>query len=327
MQMNEIQLIQSDEYRTIIYPFFTENDAPKGSILILHGVAEHHSRYEHFADFLNKNGYDVFLYDHRGHGTDKKYEEIGVLPVNGYEKLVSDALAVLDFIRRNSRSSNLILFAHSMGSLVARVMVQFDDHINKLVLSGTSHQNRLVLRAGLLLASYIKKKNGSETQSHFLHNCIFSSNTYKKVNKFTAYDWLSRNTTIVDAYIHDPFCGFIGSTGLYHALLKLALNASSPSKIAHTRRDLPIFIISGMSDPVGNFGHDVSRYFSLLQKLGFSKLDCSLYHECRHELLNETNNEEIYKDILEWISADDTSSENTGNTSPAADASTAKTAD
>lgn len=304
MQMNEIQLVQSDEYRTIIYPFFTEAETSKGSVLILHGIAEHHSRYENFASFLNKNGYDVFLYDHRGHGTDKKYEEIGVVSSNGYEKLVGDALAVLDFIRRNNRSSSLILFAHSMGSLVARVMIQFDDHIDKVVLCGTSHQSRLLLRTGLILASYIKKKNGAEAQSHFLHNCILGGKSYKKINKVTAYDWLSRNTTIVDAYINDPFCGFIGSTGLYHALLKLALNAARPSKIARTRRDLPIFIISGTADPVGNFGHDVSRYFSLLQKLGFSNLDCSLYHECRHELLNEPNNEEIYKDILKWISSE-----------------------
>lgn len=327
MQMNEIQLVQSDEYRTIIYPFFTEAESPRGSILILHGIAEHHCRYEHFTSFLNENGYDVFLYDHRGHGTDKKYEEIGVLPTNGYEKLVSDALAVLDFIRRNSRSSNLILFGHSMGSLIARVMIQFDDRINKVVLSGTSHQSKLLLRSGLILASYIKKKNGAETQSHFLNNCILGGNSYKKVNKFTAYDWLSRNTTVVDAYIHDPFCGFIGSAGLYYALLRLALNSATISKIKRTRRDLPIFIISGTADPVGNFGHDVSRYFSLLQKLGFSKLDCSLYHDCRHELLNETNNEEIYKDILEWISFEDTVSEVITSENATSDTAPAKATD
>ena len=76
MDSNAELIIQKDSYKTVLYHFYSDAE-PKASIIILHGMAEHHKRYYTFAKFLNSNGFDVYLYDHRGHGTDKIMKELG----------------------------------------------------------------------------------------------------------------------------------------------------------------------------------------------------------------------------------------------------------
>lgn len=301
MLMNEIAVKQDDGYTTILYPYYTTAQ-PKGSILVLHGMAEHHSRFIEFSTYLNRCGFDVFLYDHRGHGTDKKLEELGVIAEhNGYIKITRDAIHLLHFIKKSGRSERIILFAHSMGSLVARNVIQHDDTADSVILSGTNHSSPLLVRVGLVVASVIQAVKGPRYISPFMNNLMFNNKLYTGICERTKYDWLTRNHYIVGQYIHDPYCGFICSVSMYRDILKLVKNAISPYCVRNTRTDLPIFIISGEMDPVGGYGKDIYRFVSLLQKLGFSAVECTLYADCRHELLNELNNKEVMHDIVKWL--------------------------
>ena len=124
---------------------------------------------------------------------------------------------------------------------------------------------------------------------------------YKILNTKTTFDWLSRSSSLVDTYIKDPYCGYICTTSFYNDLFHLTLNASKPECIKKTRRNLPLLIISGDKDPVSAYGTQISKYFLLLQRLGFKSVDCTLYSEGRHELLNELNNDDIMRDIKDWI--------------------------
>ncbi|MQK95325.1 serine aminopeptidase domain-containing protein, partial [Escherichia coli] len=118
----------------------------------------------------------------------------------------------------------------------------------------------------------------------------------------TAFDWLTRSNPVVGAYIHDPYCGFTCTASFYHDLLKLAQNASAKKQIKLTKKELPLYIISGEKDPVGGYGKEIQKFIGTLKKLGFSNVTSKLYPECRHEILNELNNEEVYNDIQTWIS-------------------------
>ncbi len=302
MLMKEISIRQADGYITILRPYYTNHTCSKGSILVLHGMAEHYSRYIEFAEFLNHCGFDVFLYDHRGHGTDKKLEELGFFDEkDGNLKVIGDALNILRFIKKNGRSEHVILFGHSMGSLIARNVIQYDDQLDCVILCGTNHASRVQTEAGLLLSSVIQKFKGPRYLSTFMNNLMFGSKYYKRINERTAYDWLSRNHNIVGQYIHDPYCGFLCTISMYRDILKFVDYATSPSAIRRTRRNLPIYIISGENDPVGSCGADIFRFVALLQQLGFTAVDCTIYKECRHELLNELNNKEVMKNIVQWI--------------------------
>lgn len=302
MSLSKLVIKQQDGYESILFPFFCINSAPLGTFLIYHGMAEHHERYHAFAKYLNESGYDVYLYDHRGHGTDKKMEELGFFSSkDGYKKVVNDAVTIARYVKEHNRSDKTILFGHSMGSLILRNVIQQFDEVDCAVICGTTSPSQLTTKMGLILSSIEKKIKGPKNISYFMNHVLFEGAPYRKLCKRTAFDWLSRNNSNVGAYIDDPYCGFICTSGFYNDLIHLTLNAIKPSFIKLTRKDLPILIISGSHDPVGGYGKQVTKFFLRLQKFGFQNVDCSLYSEGRHELLNETNRDEIMNDIKCWV--------------------------
>jgi alpha-beta hydrolase superfamily lysophospholipase len=302
--MNEVKYIsvkQKDGYVTRV-THINSPSKPKASILILHGMAEHQRRYYVFGQYLSDQGFDVYLYDHRGHGTDKKLSELGFFaPDKGYQLAVEDAVAVSNYIEQNNRSSKFFLMGHSMGSFIARNVIQVYDKYSGVIICGTGFSPKLLYACGLFVSSVIKKFKGPKHVSPYLNNLIFGSKKYTRLSDRTAYDWLSRSHPVVGAYIHDPYCGFTCTASFYNDLLKLASCASKKKLIRLTKKELPTFIISGENDPVGGYGKDIKKYITVLRKLGFNNVTSKLYPECRHELLNELNNEEVQNDIYQWM--------------------------
>ena len=275
---------------------------PKASVLILHGMAEHQKRYQAFALYLVSNGYDVFTYDHRGHGTERKLSELGFFgPDKGYQLVVEDAIAVSDYIEHNNRSNKFFLFGHSMGSLIARNVIQQYDKYNGVILCGTAYPVKFLTTSGLFLSELVVKFKGPKHISPFLNNLMFGNKKYTSLSTRTAFDWLSRSNPLVGAYMHDPYCGFTCTSSFYHDLLKLIQSATKRNHIRMTKSELPLFIISGEKDPVGGYGKEIQKYLSVLKKAEFTNVASKLYPECRHELLNELNNEEVYNDIQQWM--------------------------
>ncbi|WFR57927.1 alpha/beta fold hydrolase [Anaerocolumna sp. AGMB13025] len=301
MDSNAELIVQKDGYKSILYHFFSAAE-PKASIVILHGMAEHHKRYYPFVKFLNANDIDVYLYDHRGHGTDKLMKELGYFSESkGYKKVVEDALLILQHVNQNKRSNKLILMGHSMGSLIARNVIQQYDGMDGVILCGTTHPSRLKTRPGKALAAMIQFLYGPTHRSPFLNTMMFGGKSYSSLITRTSFDWLSRNNPSVGAYIHDPYCGYICTISFYHDLLMLVSNASNTSLMKKTRNSLPILVISGGCDPVGGNGKEVKHMLSLYNKWGYNRVTGKLYPECRHELLQELNADEIMKDIQTWI--------------------------
>ena len=303
--MSEITYIpmkQKDGYITKLTHYMS-SEMPKASILILHGMAEHQKRYQPFAEYLVNHQYDVYCFDHRGHGTDKKLSDLGYFASeNGYQLVIDDVIAISNYLEKNKRSDKLILLGHSMGSLIARNVIQSYDKYAGVILSGTAHPPKSVLLPGLLLSFLTIKMKGPKQKSPFLNGLLFGGKKYTSLCDRTAFDWLSRSKPIVGAYIHDPYCGFVCTASFYHDLIKLSLNATNKALMNNTRKNLTLLVISGEKDPVGGYGKDVNKYLSLMNKLEFSNVTSKLYPECRHEIINELNNEEVYSDIHEWIS-------------------------
>lgn len=297
-----ITIKQKDGYITKL-TYLSSPKIPKASILILHGMAEHQKRYESYAQFLVNQGFDVFLYDHRGHGTDKKLKDLGFFSYHkGYQLVIDDAITISQYIEENNRSNKFFLFGHSMGSLIARNVIQTYDKYNGVILCGTAYPSKTLLLGGLFITSLVKKIKGPKYISPYLKNLLFGSSKYTRLADRTSYDWLSRSNPVVGAYIHDPYCGFVCTSAFYKDLLKITSNASNKKLIRMTRLDIPMFVISGEKDPVGGYTKDIKRLLSTYKKLGFTNIAYKLYPDCRHELLNELNKEEVYSDINHWLS-------------------------
>lgn len=302
MAIKRFTLTQIDKYQTVVYAYLTEAEEVKGSVVVLHGMAEHHERYLPFAEFLNSNGYDVFLYDHRGHGTDKKFEDLGHFADNdGYKLVIGDAIALLEYVRTSNRGNRLILFGHSMGSIIARNVLQQYDLMDAAIICGTAYMPPITSRMGMLMAGLIKSVKGAHHYSPFLSNLTTGYKDFAKISDRTAFDWLTRDNNIVGNYINDPYCGYLCTAAFYHDLIELTYLAAKPRRIKKTRKDLPMFIISGAYDPVGGYSEGVRKYFAILQHCGFTDIECSIYDECRHELLNELNKDAVMDDILNWL--------------------------
>lgn len=298
---SSILIKQKDGYTTKLTYMCCEKKT-KASILILHGMAEHKKRYYSFAQYLINLGFDVYIYDHRGHGTDKKINELGhISNSKGYQLIIDDAITVSKYIAKNNKSNKFILFGHSMGSLIARNVIQTYDKYNGVILSGTAYPPKFALYSGLFLTSLVKKIKGPKYKSKLVNNLILGGKKYVKLADRTAFDWLTRSYPIVGEYVHDPYCGFICTASFYHDLLKLTSGAASKKLISLTPKNLSIYIISGEIDPVGGYGRDVNRLISLYKSLKFTNITYKLYPECRHELINELNYEEVYEDIHSWL--------------------------
>lgn len=300
IEINYISIRQNDGYITRLTHYACPQK-PKASILILHGAAEHQKRYQDFAEFLVSQSYDVYCYDHRGHGTDKKLSELGYFGPAGYKTVVGDAINICEYIRSNNRSNKFYLFGHSMGSLIARNVLNSYDKFNGVILCGTANPPWIMLKFGLFLSSAIRKFKGERHYSPLMKKLLFEGKKYTSLSSRTAFDWLSRNNTVVGLYIHDPFCGFTCTASYYYDLLKITSLASNKKMIRAVKKSMPLFIISGDRDPVGGFGKDITRLIERLKKYGFTNISSKIYPDCRHELLNEINNQEVYSDIVQWL--------------------------
>lgn len=282
-----------------IYEPVTE---PKAIIQICHGMAEHIDRYDHFMNFLCDKGYIVIGYDQRGHGkTAGSVENCGYMDdSNNIDVLVQDIHKVVRFAKNAYPDKNIYLFGHSMGSFVSQRFVElYDNEINGLILSGSSFNDGFIIKIGNLLASLITKLKGRRHISKLINNLSLGSYNKKFEPAKTEVDWLSRDEENNIKYINDEYCGMIFSVSYFKDLTSTFSLIAKDLELIND--DLPIYIMSGDNDPVGNFGKGTTLLFNKLQGVGIRDLTLKLYKDGRHEMLNEINKEEVYNNIIEWL--------------------------
>ncbi|RFB18486.1 lysophospholipase [Bacillus sp. HNG] len=279
-------------------------ETPKGIVQIAHGMAEHIERYDLFANTLAKEGYIVYGNDHRGHGkTGTKAELIGFFAdENGFDRVVEDMIQLTEIIKKNHPNIPTFLFGHSMGSFLSRRYIQtHGDEIAGVILSGTGGDPGLIGKVGLGIAKFEMKRKGMKTKSLLMNKLTFGSyNMHFRPNR-TEFDWLSRDEKEVDKYIADPLCGGIFTAGFFYDLVSGVAKVNSHSASQHIPKGLPMYFIAGDKDPVGNYSKGVLQAADMYKNLEMKDVTVQLYENSRHEILNEINKEEVYKDVINWL--------------------------
>lgn len=279
---------------------------PKCILQISHGMCEYIGRYDDFAGFMARNGYLVCGNDHLGHGATSDGEN----GMNGYfaEKdgrsyVLQDLHRMNSLICKQFSGLPVILLGHSMGSFFARLYAAlYPETIDGLILSGTGGPNPMG-KIGMALTSLLAKIKGPRYRSQFINNLAFGQYLKRIEAPRTPYDWITRDTDIVDAYAKDDKCTFVFTVSAFHELMS-TLDAVSTAKWAQkVDKQLPVFLVSGDMDPVGDYGKGVRVVYDLLKEAGVKDLTIKLYPGARHEVLNETNRGEVYDDILHWCEA------------------------
>ena len=275
---------------------------PKANVVIVTGMEEHASRYDDFAEFLNKDGYNVYCVDHYGQGlTAGPEENLGKVPSSFFSKSVKN----IDDIVTSCRVSLLptYLFAHSMGSFMLQDYIQrFTDHVNKVIICGSNGPNaKLSYKAGKLLAKITMTKKTREEKAKFMDNFIFGMYAKAVKNHKTRFDWLSVNEANVEKYIADPYCGYGSSKGFYYEFMKGCNRLYKNKFLKKIRKDMNVLIIAGAEDPVGANGKGPVKLEKLYKRLGLEHVECKIYEGMRHEILNENDKQQVYDDILHFL--------------------------
>lgn len=281
-----------------------ENINIKGAVQIAHGMAETAARYERLAGELTSNGYIVYIHDHRGHGkTAKTIENVGYLAeTDGFKWLVEDLHQLSGIIKKENPDLPLFLLGHSMGSFVTQKYIMlYGKDLKGAILSGSNRQPGILIDIGILFSKNEIKKIGRKAKSNKLNRLSFGryNNAFKPTR--TEFDWLTSDNEEVDKYINDPFCGTIFTSGFYYDFFIGLKELIDKNNLNCIPKSLPIYIFSGDKDPVGNYGKGIIQLFNSYKKLNIKDVTYKLYKDGRHEMLNETNREEVMNDVIDWL--------------------------
>lgn len=296
---------QSSTGRTSIHALKCVPDGnPRAVVQIAHGIAEHIDRYRPFMEFLADNGFVVAGNDHLGHGKSIRVpEEQGFFAEkDGWWRVVDDMDKLHDIMSNEYPELPYVLFGHSMGSFLTRTyLIKHPDKYDGVILSGTGHQSPALVLGGNAAASVMAKLNGAMGDGAKLDSLAFGTYLNKIENPRTKFDWLSRDTEQVDKYIADPLCGFVGKIDLYRDMMQGIKFITDKKNIAQMNKEKPVYFMSGDGDPVGDYGKGVERAYKAFCDAGLHDVFMRLYPGGRHEMLNETNKEQVYQDILSWL--------------------------
>ena len=269
----------------------------RGVVQIVHGICEYALRYEPFAQFLTGHGFAVTGNDHLGHGQSvKDPSEYGYF--TQWSHLVRDVRALRELAGEKLPGLPYFLLGHSMGSFVARTyLIDYPGTVTGCALSGTAHHPPVGVALGKLVTSFGDPKKV---------NKVFYALSIGAYNKSfaptrTSADWICRDPQVVDAYLADPMCNFPTKGGMNHAMMTGLGRVGNARELAKMDKATPVYFFAGDRDPVGSMGRGVRKVYALFQKAGVRDLTLKLYPGGRHEMLNETNKDQVFADVLAWL--------------------------
>jgi alpha-beta hydrolase superfamily lysophospholipase len=294
--------LRTDDGQSLLARRWLPEGRPRAVVQLAHGLAEHSARYARLAAALNAAGYTVYANDHRGHGPKAAPADLGHFADDGgWGKVVGDFWTMNRLIAKEQPGVPIIFLGHSLGSFLGQDFVaEHSDALAGAVYSGSSGKPPAIATLGRLIARAERLRLGKRGKSQLLGQMWFGAYNKPFAPARTEFDWLTRDEKEVDAYVADPYCGFPFSTQLAIDVLDALPSLTSPRSLARIRKDLPIYVFSGERDPVGA---NIQGLIDALKGAGFTRLTARIYPGARHETLNETNREEVTRDLIDWLDA------------------------
>jgi len=272
--------------------------AVRGVVAIAHGASEHGARYARFARALTAQGYAVYAPDHRGHG-ETAAGRPGIAGPDGWNGIVRDVAAVVERARADHPGAPIFLFGHSMGSIVAQRYIQLHGaELAGVVFSGSVF-GLPGLEQIIEIATAAAQGEAADRPSELFAQMFAGFNA--PFEQRTGFEWLSRDASEVQTYVDDPLCGFPFSNGMLADFLRGWGDAWNIASDGSVPRRLPILIFSGELDPVGNDTQTVRALADRYRALGVQDVELVFYPGARHEMLNETNRDEVQADVVAWL--------------------------
>ena len=300
MNIYEKKLPSADGIHTLYGKVYVPDGEIQGIVQVVHGKSEHIDRYDRFMTALAENGYVAFGHNHIGHKNSSSDSELGFFGYdNGFRHMINDVNAFGDAVSEEFPGKKRYLFGHSMGSFIVRLAVlKSADQLSGLIICGTGGPQKGA-RAGLLLCDIVTLFKGGRHISPLVEKLVFSKYN-ERFEQDNPDNWLTTDRDEVKKFSDDRYSGFPFTVCGMHDLIKLNAVSNKPIWAQAVKKDLPILMIAGSDDPVGDYGHGVQMVYERLKKAGCN-VKIKLYPGARHEILNEFCRDEVTDDILKFI--------------------------
>lgn len=303
VQIIEKSVLSTDKIHYLKGKVYLPQGDIKGYFQVVHGMTEHIGRYHEFLLEIAKNGYIAFAFDNLGHGyTAKDKTELGyIAKKNGYKLLCSDVFEFYNAVKNEYGEYPHYLMGHSMGSFIVRYASVFVKQPTKLIVMGTGGKNPLA-SAGILIIKILKLFKGDRHVSKFIDDMAFGSYNKKFEKEGSNRSWLTTDETVRQKYDKDEFCNYRFTLSAMQDLITLNKEVNLSKWYKNFPKKLPVLLVSGGDDPVGDYGKGVLEVYKNLKEN-----DCTvkvkIYENARHEILNEPLfKSAVTSDILEFIS-------------------------
>jgi alpha-beta hydrolase superfamily lysophospholipase len=294
----------ADGHRIALHHWPSATEA-RGTVLWLHGMAEHGARYAPLAEALNAQGWHLYVPDHRGHGASVAEQELRghFADQQGWDTVIGDVTLLINTLRKQHPGLPLVLGGHSMGSFIALSVAERLGHqLDGLILCGSDYKSPWLWKLALLPVSFARWKNGPRGTSALISALTFDAFAKKIPHRRTAFDWLSRDAAEVDKYIADPWCGHDCTTQLWHDLISAMAVIDAPATLRQLPGTLPVMLVGGDSDPMSGNGKGMPALYRALHKAGLADLTFGQFVDGRHEILNDLCRDEVLEEITGWLS-------------------------
>lgn len=311
MNMSEYSFPSADGKSTIHGVKWLPSGEPTAVLQIVHGMVEYIERYEEFASFLCDQGYVVVGHDHIGHGHSVSSKaELGVMTgKHPSDIMVKDILTNYKINKKEFSDIPYYILGHSMGSYMLRkflsVRAEHIAGIKGAIIMGTGQEAAVTVNAGLAAINVLKLIKGANYRSKFVQKLTYSApyKAYDCYGKDYSKSWLSKNLDSVKAYYHDEYCTYMFTLNAYKGLVESTKFDRKQSNVEKMRKDMPLLVVSGKDDPVGNLGKGTKLAYESFVKAGIKDVTLKLYDGDRHEILNELDREKVYEDLYHWMEA------------------------
>lgn len=300
--MNKVTLQTTKNNNVAVY-LYDDVQAPKAVIQIVHGAAEHFTRYEDFIKFLNSNGYICVGGDILGHG-DSSHAEGNY--VHFEEKEAYESITIVkDYIIDHYKNLPLYLLGHSMGSFIARrLLIDYPQDYSKAIISGTTTMSIFMTTAAKALGGITRIFRGPKGISPLLGNLTLDGFPVKMKKDGKLNDgemWITHREDIAKYYQESPICGEPFTVAANQGMLYWVDFVSKINNVKKGDKSTPLLFISGSDDPLSNYGKDIKTTVEMYKKAEYQFIESLIYENMRHEVLNEIDNNKVYKDCLNFF--------------------------
>lgn len=284
------------------YRWYDPERKPKAILQIVHGMLEYIDRYDELARYMVSEGYYVIGHDHLGHGDSVSHSsELGYVGKHGAVLWLRDIEQIRKMAAAYMPKLPYIMLGHSMGSyLVRRYLIYHGKKVNGAIIMGTGHQPTALIKAGLLITYATMIRKGTKGQSKLLNHLTCSGFAKQYPDNARTGSWMSRDPQVLLSALKDKKMNYDFTLNAFESLFRTIEEVIDPKRASRMPKTLPLLILSGDEDPVGENGKGIVRFRKMLTKIGMKNISCMMYPGNRHELINDLDKKQVFLDIRDW---------------------------